>query len=147
LQNKLEGRTVKWVTAACCFLFALALLTHATQQPDASTWVFNYPSTPLRLSAIGEHSYELKNVGATRIVEFQLGCVAIQGSTKSVVTVVERQPTDIDVSQKVQAMAMHVLQDRQNCVKRNAQLVVVWARFDDGAEWTVGQLPPAAPRI
>jgi hypothetical protein len=111
----------------------------ASQDPQPP-WVYNYPSTPLQITAIGKRVFELTNLGRSRIVVYRLGCVTIRESHPSIVSTESRESADIAVSDKIEKLAMHVLQDRLKCIQENAKLSVVWVQFDDDAEWT-------APRV
>lgn len=123
-------------------LLCLHLGNHGSAGQNAQpSWVYNYPSTPLKISAVGDRAFELINLGRSRIVLYQLGCVTIRDSHPSIVTTTTRKAADIAVSDKEEIMAMHVLIERQKCIQENARLSVVWVRFDDEAEWLAGRLP------
>jgi hypothetical protein len=114
---------------------------------DKSEWIFNYPSSPLVVTAVGDRAFELTNVGRSAIIAYQLGCIAFHDSRPSILTTEEKKSADIAVSDKEETIAMHVLQERLKCVQNKAKLSVVWVRFNDEAEWAAGRPPSESGRV
>ena len=129
------------------FLLSLCPQDDSNRGQDShANWVFNYPSTPLKIAAIGDRAFKLVNLGRSRILAYQLGCVTNRDSHPLIVAIADRKSADIGVSDKEETIAMHVLTLRQKCLQENAMLSVVWVRFDDEAEWVAGRLPIASTK-